>query len=100
VPWSIAANAVPNLFEACALPPQGMTGDATMNDAQLQEVEDVYRELRQGVGHEHVTDGNVDALVRRAEQDGHTILAQELREWKASCAPRSDAPNTTRAVKS
>ena len=71
-----------------------------MNDAQLQEVEDVYRELRQGVGHEHVTNDNVDALVRRAEQDGHTILAQELREWKASCSARSDAPNTTRAVKS
>ena len=26
-----------------------------------------------------------DALARRAEQDGHPILATELREWKAPC---------------
>jgi len=70
-----------------------------MDDAQLQDVEDIYTQLRKGLGHERVTDANVDALVRRAEQDGHGILAQELREWKASCNARSDAPNTTRAVK-
>jgi hypothetical protein len=70
-----------------------------MDEAQLQDVEDIYTQLRKGLGHERVTDANVDALVRRAEQDGHGILAQELREWKAACNARSDAPNTTRAVK-
>jgi hypothetical protein len=59
-----------------------------MNDAQLQEVEDVYRLLRKGLGHEKVTDGNVAALIRRAEQDGHPILATELREWQAPCGSR------------
>jgi hypothetical protein len=70
-----------------------------MNDAQLQEVEDVYALLRKGLGREQVTDANVDGLVRRAEQDGHGILAEELREWKAACNTRSDVPNTSRAVK-
>jgi hypothetical protein len=70
-----------------------------MDDAQLQEVEEVYAQLRKGLGHERVNDANVDALVRRAEQDGHGILAQELREWKASCNAGSDVPEATRAVK-
>jgi len=62
-----------------------------MNDIQLQEVEDVYRLLCKGLGHEKVTDDNVNALIRRADQDGHTILATELREWQAPCsAGRSD----------
>jgi hypothetical protein len=56
-----------------------------MNDVQVQEVEDVYRLLCKGLGHERVTDDNVWALIRRAEQDGHTILATELREWQAPC---------------
>jgi hypothetical protein len=70
-----------------------------MDDVQLQEVEDVYNLLCKGLGHERVTDENVDALVRRAEQDGHSVLAQELREWKASCSPRSVTPNAQRAVR-
>lgn len=58
-----------------------------MNDAELQEVEDVYRLLCRGLGHEKVTDDNVDALIRRADRDGHTLLATELREWQAPCSP-------------
>lgn len=62
-----------------------------MNDAQLQEVEDVYRLLRKGLGHEKVTDANVRALIRRAEQDGQTVLATELREWQSPCGGPSGA---------
>jgi hypothetical protein len=43
-----------------------------------------------------VNDGNVDALIARAEQDGQTVLAQEMREWQATCynpgGPGTGAP--------
>jgi hypothetical protein len=52
---------------------------------RAQEIEDIYRQLVKGLGHEHVNDGNVFELIRRAEMDGHTVLAQELREWQAPC---------------
>lgn len=29
-----------------------------------------------------MNDGNVSALIRRAKQDGHAVLATELREWQ------------------
>jgi hypothetical protein len=67
-----------------------------MTDAELQEAEDVYRLLCRGLGHEKVTDDNVDALIRRADRDGHTILATELREWQAPCsAGRAERANIT-----
>ncbi len=50
-----------------------------------QDIEDVYRKLLKGLGHELVTEENVDALIRRAEGDGHSVLAEELREWRAPC---------------
>ncbi len=57
-----------------------------MNETEhAQEIEDIYRKLVKGIGHEFVTDDNVDALIRRAEMDKHTILAEELREWRAPC---------------
>ena len=37
-------------------------------------------------------DENVDALIRRAERDGHGVLATELREWAGLCG--RDAPST------
>lgn len=59
-----------------------------MTDAELQEVEDIYRLLCKGLGHEKVTDDNVDALIRRAERDGYALLATELRESSEPRAPR------------
>ena len=62
-----------------------------MNDPnaapRAQAIEDVYRQLVKGLGHEHVNDDNVEALIARAEQDGHTVLAQEMREWRSRCGP-------------
>lgn len=55
-----------------------------MNEtSHVQDVEDVYQLLLKGLGHELVTEDNVDALIRRAEGDGHPVLAEELREWQA-----------------
>ncbi len=56
-------------------------------DAEIDadDLDSVYGQLVKGVGHEFVTDQNVDELARRAEEDGHPILATELREWKAPC---------------
>lgn len=68
------------------------------NDApRAQEIEDIYRALTKGLGHERVNDDNVSALIRRAEADDETVLAQTLREWQAPCAPGvpvDGAPNS------
>ena len=58
------------------------TSDA---DVDADDLDSVYGQLVKGVGHEFVTEDNVDELARRAEADGHPILATELREWKAPC---------------
>lgn len=59
---------------------------------RAQEIEDIYRALIRGLGHERVNDDNVFDLIRRAEEDGRKVLAQELREWQSPCNP--DAPST------
>jgi len=59
---------------------------------RAQEVEDIYRALTRGRGHERVNDDNVFDLIRRAEEDGRMVLAQELREWQSPCNP--DTPGT------
>ncbi len=63
-----------------------------MTDAELQSLEYTYQQLVKGAGRELVNDDNVDALIRRAEQDGHRVLATELREWQAPCG--QDVPST------
>ncbi len=59
---------------------------------RAQEIEDIYRALTRGLGHERVNDDNVFDLIRRAEEDGRSVLAQELREWQSPCNP--GAPST------
>ncbi|RZJ09944.1 MAG: hypothetical protein EOP39_10055 [Rubrivivax sp.] len=48
------------------------------------DVNSVYEALVHGVGHEHVTDENVEELIRRADADRHPVLAAELREWRSA----------------
>lgn len=48
------------------------------------DVDSVYQALVSGVGHEHVTDSNVEELIRRADADKHPVLAAELREWRSA----------------
>ncbi|MCC7059899.1 MAG: hypothetical protein IT508_06665 [Burkholderiaceae bacterium] len=50
-------------------------------------IEEIYRQLKRGLGHQLVTDENAEELIRRAERDGQAVLAQELREWKFPCKP-------------
>lgn len=57
----------------------------TTPDVKAEDIDAVYEELVRGVGHELVNDNNVSALISRAQRDGHPVLAEELREWKASC---------------
>ncbi|WP_119155503.1 hypothetical protein [Caldimonas tepidiphila] len=51
------------------------------------DLDEIYRQLKRGIGHEHVNDDNVFALIERAERDGNALIAQELREWQAPCRP-------------
>ena len=44
----------------------------------------IYARLQKGQGRQEVTEANVATLMKLAERDGHTILQEELREWKAN----------------
>ena len=61
-----------------------------MSDTKQRDpIDEIYAQLKRGLAHERVTDDNVFALIERADRDGHTVLAQELREWQAPCVPGS-----------
>jgi hypothetical protein len=45
---------------------------------------DLYARLQRGEGREGVTEANVGMLMKLAARDGHTVLEEELREWKAN----------------
>jgi len=59
------------------------------------DIDAIYRELKKGIGHEHVNDDNVFALIERAELDGNQLIAQELREWQSPCRPDSSGMPST-----
>ncbi len=64
------------------------------------DIDNIYRELTRGLGHEHVNDDNVFKLIDRAEQDGRSDIAQLLREWQAPCSDGSDGvPKTIAPTK-
>jgi len=57
------------------------------------ETLEIYQQLsRRGEARERVTESNVADLTKLADRDGHTILAQELREWSANCQPPPEEP--------
>ena len=56
----------------------------TPANTDATDVDSVYQNLINGVGHEHVTDDNVEELIRRADADKHPVLAAELREWRSA----------------
>jgi hypothetical protein len=57
----------------------------------------IYRQLKLGLGHELVNDGNVFALIAIAQADGNKSLETELREWQAPCSDSMDGPRPTMA---
>jgi hypothetical protein len=62
-------------------------------------IDEIYARLTRGLGHELVNDGNVFALIERAERDRHTVLATELREWQAPCSSVQEVPSTMAPTK-
>jgi hypothetical protein len=56
------------------------------------ELAEIYHALKRGVGRERVNDGNVDELIRMAEEYGDVKLEYLLREWRAPCGDDPDAP--------
>jgi hypothetical protein len=55
------------------------------DDSQVPgETLDIYARLQRGEGRQEVTEANVAILMKLAERDGHTVLQEELREWKAN----------------
>lgn len=67
-----------------------MQDDATPRGEDIQHI---YRQLKKGLGHELVNDGNVFALIDMAAQGGHQLLEQELREWQSPCGSTTAADN-------
>lgn len=61
----------------------------------MPEIDEIYRQLKRGVGREHVNDDNVAALIERAVLDGNQLIAQELREWQTPCRPDSSGLPST-----
>ena len=48
------------------------------------EIIDIYDRLKAGEGREAVNETNAGLLMWLAARDGHTVLQEELREWKAN----------------
>jgi len=66
------------------------TVPTTPDGTDASNIDSVYQSLLKGVGHELVTDGNVEELIRRADADRHPVLAAELREWRFATGPESN----------
>ncbi|HSN33142.1 MAG TPA: hypothetical protein VLU41_10705 [Ideonella sp.] len=59
------------------------------------DLNEIYRQLKRGVGRQWVTDANVFALIDIAVLDGNRMLATELREWQAPCSDGSEGVPST-----
>lgn len=62
---------------------------------QANDLDDIYRALKRGVGRERVDDNNVDQLVQMAQEQGDAQLEYLLREWRSPCGEDADAPALT-----
>lgn len=70
---------------------QGADGSGSNDD----EIADIYRQLRKGLGHERVNDDNVFALIALAARYGHQQLETQLREWQSPCSDGSEGVPST-----
>ncbi|MGM9481060.1 hypothetical protein ACS5PN_07700 [Roseateles sp. NT4] len=59
------------------------------------DLDSIYDNLVHGVGHEYVTEANVEALMQRAAADHHPVLAEELREWRSNSDGKDATPATS-----
>ena len=69
--------------------------DADRTPATPRDLNEVYRQLKRGVGHEWVHDDNVFALIDIAVQDGNRQIETLLREWQAPCSDGSEGVPST-----
>jgi hypothetical protein len=52
----------------------------------------IYHQLKNGTGHELVTEENVQELIRMAEQYGNERIETLLREWHSNCGDDNSSP--------
>jgi hypothetical protein len=71
-----------------------MQQDANGADAD-EDIAAIYRQLRKGLAHERVNDGNVFALIDLAALNGHRELETQLREWQSPCSDGSEGVPST-----
>jgi hypothetical protein len=65
-----------------------MPNDTPPNDTpDTPELEEIYRQLQHGAGHQWVNDDNVGDLIDLAVDREHRLIEVQLREWRAPCAP-------------
>jgi hypothetical protein len=50
-----------------------------------QESAEIYQALRKGLGHDRVTEANVDELIGLAKDSGDAQTELLLREWRSTC---------------
>lgn len=62
---------------------------------QPEELLEIYRLLKRGLGHERVTDDNVFALIDIAQRDGNRQIEALLREWQSPCSDGSEGVPST-----
>lgn len=63
--------------------------------APSDELMGIYRDLKKGMGHDRVDDGNVFALIDIADRYGDELTARLLREWQAPCSDGSEGVPST-----
>lgn len=71
------------------MPTRSQPSDSPATDGR-PSVDEIYRQLHRGLGHEWVTDENVKPLIEMAVQRGHRLLEIELREWRSNCYPSAE----------
>ena len=54
---------------------------------------DIYRALKHNLGHELVTDENVEAVIEVAQEHGDVQTEYLLREWRSTCGRDSHMPD-------
>lgn len=74
-------------MQTAPLKPEALAGvdvPSTPPGTDAGNIDSIYDNLVHGVGHEYVTEANVEALMQRAAADHHPVLAEELREWRSN----------------
>ena len=55
-------------------------------------ITEIFQALKKGLGHDRVNDGNVDALIAMAAEEGDPQTELLLREWRSPCGDDPENP--------